>query len=76
VHLVRFPQLTINHAVLLFGVRETPDELEFSAYDPFEPNQPVPLLFNKITRTFQFPRNPYYIGGEVNVYEIYRSWAY
>ena len=76
VHLVRFPQLTINHAVLLFGVRETPGEVEFSAYDPFEPNQPVPLVFNKGTRTFHFPRNPYYIGGEVNVYEIYRSWAY
>jgi len=76
VHLVRFPQLTINHAIVLFDVQETEDVIEFSAYDPYEANHPVPLTFNRKTRTFSFPRNPYYIGGEVNVYEIYRTWFY
>jgi len=74
VHLVRFPQLTINHAIVLFDVKETATEIEFSAYDPYEANHPVPLTFDRRTRTFRFPRNPYYIGGEVNVYEIYRAW--
>jgi hypothetical protein len=74
VHLVRFPQLTINHAIVLFDVTETAEEIEFSAYDPYEPNRPVPLTFNRKTRTFRFPRHPYYIGGEVNVYEVYRTW--
>jgi hypothetical protein len=76
VHLVRFPQLTINHAVVLFDVRETPEAFEFSAYDPYEPGQVVPLIFDRRTRRFSFPRNPYYIGGWVNVYEVYRSWFY
>jgi hypothetical protein len=74
VHLVRFPQLTINHAIVLFDVKETASEIEFSAYDPFEAFHPVPLTFDRRTRTFRFPRNPYYIGGQVNVYEIYRTW--
>lgn len=74
VHLVRFPQLTINHAIVLFDVKETEREIEFVAYDPFEAHHPVPLTFNRETRTFRFPRNPYFIGGEVDVYEVYRTW--
>jgi hypothetical protein len=74
VHLVRFPQLTINHAVVLFDVTESEEAIVFSAYDPYEPIHPVPLTFNRRTKTFHFPRNPYFIGGEVNVYEVYRSW--
>jgi hypothetical protein len=76
VHLIQFPELTINHAVVVFDVQETPEALEFSVYDPYEPHHPVPLLFNRATRTFEFPRNPYFIGGEVNVYEIYRAWIF
>jgi hypothetical protein len=76
VHLVRFPQLTINHAIVLFDAKEMEDAIEFSAYDPYEPNRSVPLTFDLRTRIFSFPRNPYYIGGEVNVYEVYRSWFY
>lgn len=76
VHLVRFPQLTINHAVVLFDVTETDEAIVFSAYDPYEPARPVPLTFDRRRRTFRFPRNPYFIGGEVNVYEVYRSWIY
>jgi hypothetical protein len=74
VHLVRFPQLTINHAIVLFDVKETEEAVEFSAYDPYEPKHPVPLVFDRRTRKFTFPRNPYYIGGWVNVYEVYRSF--
>jgi hypothetical protein len=76
VHLVRFPQLTINHAIVLFDVKETAETVEFSAYDPYEPNRPIPLVFDRHSRRFSFPRNPYYIGGWVNVYEVYRSWFY
>jgi hypothetical protein len=73
-HLVRFPQLTINHAVLLFDVRETDHSIEFTTCDPYEAGQPVMLTFDRATRTFSFGRNPYFIGGQVNVYEIYRDW--
>jgi hypothetical protein len=76
VHLVRFPQLSINHAIVLFDVKETENGIEFSAYDPYEPNHPATLTFDLRNRRFFFPRNPYFIGGEVNVHEVYRSWFY
>lgn len=74
VHLVKFPQLTINHAILLFDVNETERSIEFMAYDPYEAEHPVKLTFDHATRQFTFGRNPYFIGGRVNVYQIYRAW--
>lgn len=74
VHIVKFPTLTINHALLLFAVEETPTEVKFSTYDPYEPFVPQTLTFDRATREFSFPRNPYFIGGKVDIYEIYRAW--
>lgn len=76
VHLVRFPQLTINHGIVLFAARETAAAIEFAAYDPNRPEQPVRLEFDQTTRTFQFPANPYWAGGRVDVIEIFRGWFY
>ena len=76
VHLVRFPQLSINHAVLVYEATESPEEIQFSAYDPNTPQVPVPLVFDKRERRFSFPRNDYFIGGRVDVYEIFRNWLY
>jgi hypothetical protein len=76
VHVVRFPQLTINHAIVLFDAAETPDHITFSAYDPNNPSHPVPLTFDRATRTFQYPANDYFPGGKVNIYEVYRDWIY
>lgn len=76
VHIVDFPSLTINHALLLYGVTETTNEIRFAAYDPYEPHDPATLTFNKVARTFTFPRNPYFVGGRVDIYEIYRKWNY
>ena len=76
VHIVKFPRLTINHALLLFGVEETENEIRFATYDPYEPNVPQTLTFDRATREFSFPRNPYFIGGKVDIYEIYRAWNY
>ena len=76
VHLVRFPSLTINHAVVLFDVRETADRIEFAAYDPNSPGQPAMLTYDRARRSFSFPTNAYFPGGRVDVYEIYRNWCY
>ena len=76
VHIVKFPQLTINHALVLFGAEETPAQIRFATYDPYEPNVPATLTFDRATRTFSFPRNPYFIGGQVDIYEVYRSCFY
>ena len=76
VHVVRFPQLSINHALLLFGFRDTETGIQFAVYDPNNPEEPVVLDYDRATRTFLFPGNDYFIGGKVNVYEIYRSCLY
>ena len=76
VHLVRFPQLSINHAVVLFDVTETETEIRFAAYDPNKPEKPATLTYDRARRTFSFPPNDYFIGGRVDVYEVYRGWCY
>lgn len=76
VHIVRFPQLTINHALLLFDIKETEAAVVFSVYDPNKPDSPKELTFDRVRRAFQFPANDYFPGGRVEVYEIYRSWNY
>jgi hypothetical protein len=76
VHLVRFPSLAINHAVVLFDVRETADRIEFAAYDPNSPEEPATLTYDRARRSFSFPANSYFPGGRVDVYEIYHNWCY
>jgi len=76
VHVVRFPQLTINHSVLLFGATETEKEILFSVYDPNKPDAPKVLNYDRATRTFDFAGNDYWPGGRVDIYEIYRTWNY
>ena len=75
-HLVRFPQLTINHGIVLTDHAETPAGIRFSAYDPNVPAQPAELFFDREQRTFHFPRNHYWPGGRVDVIEAYRGGLY
>lgn len=74
VHIVRFPSLAVNHAILLFDVADTENALEFAVYDPNKPEAPTALTFDRGTRTFSFPRNDYFIGGKVDVYEVYNDF--
>ena len=76
VHLVCFPSLRINHAVLLYEVQETPEEIRFATYDPNAPQQPTWLAFRRAGRTFDFPVNTYFPGGRVAAYEVYRRGCY
>ena len=76
VHLVRFPQLTINHAVLVFEARPEPKSVEFMTYDPNEPSKPVTITFDRASRTFFLPPNSYFPGGRVDVYPIYDRLNY
>jgi hypothetical protein len=73
VHIICFPKLTINHALLLFDVKENGKALEFATYDPNKPDKPKVLVFDRATRTFSFPGNDYFPGGNVDIYEVYRS---
>jgi hypothetical protein len=76
VHVVRFPQLSINHAILLFDSQETKEGLLFQGYDPNIPNAPIKLLFNRARRRFIFPPTHYFAGGPVDVYRIYSGWIF
>jgi hypothetical protein len=76
VHVVQFPQLTINHAVLVFDAKQTEKAIEFIVYDPNKPDAAKTLFYDRATRTFSFAGNDYWPGGQLDVYEIYRSWRY
>jgi hypothetical protein len=75
-HVVRFPQLTINHAVVLYGAEESENGIIFSIYDPNRPQESAVLQYDRGKRTFYLPANLYFKGGEVDVYEIYRGTCY
>ena len=76
VHVVRFPRLDLNHAVLLFRFETRPDTIAFTFYDPNHPQESRELLFDRKDRKFIFPRTDYFQGGSVNLYRIYSSWCY
>ena len=75
-HIFRFPQLTINHGILLFNWSENRSEIRFQTYDPNLPDHPVDLVYNRAGRTFYFPRAHYWSGGRVDVVETYCGWLY
>jgi len=76
VHVVRFPQLSINHALVLYDAHETEKQIEFVAYDPNQPDEPTTLTYQRDTQTFELPANHYFPGGPLDVYEIYHKWDY
>lgn len=76
VHLVRFPQLTMNHGIVLFDFEKTGNSIRFAAYDPNIPERPSELIYDQSSRTFLLPANHYWAGGRVDVIEVYRGWFY
>jgi hypothetical protein len=66
VHLFRFPRITINHGIVLYGFAESEEKIRFTAYDPNE----------KKLRAFTFAPNIYWGGGRLNVMEIFCGWPY
>ena len=76
IHLFRFPQITINHGMLLFGVAETEQEIQFDAYDPNLPEHPVKLGYDRVQRVFRFPPTCYWAGGPLKVVQIFRGGLY
>jgi hypothetical protein len=76
VHVLRFPQLSINHAVVIFGASQKEQEIAFQVYDPNDSAQPSVITYDRATRTFLMPSNDYFPGGRVDVYEVYHKWDY
>jgi hypothetical protein len=71
VHLFRFPRITINHGIVLYGFTESEQATEFEAYDPNIPVHPVKLFYDRKQRKFDFPPSCYWKGGTLNAVEIF-----
>ena len=76
VHLFRFPNITINHGVVLYGFTESEDSVEFEVYDPNIPEHPVKLIYEKGSHQFTFAANRYWGGGQLKVIEIFCNFPY
>lgn len=76
VHIVRFPDLSINHALLLFGYRAGRDGCVFLAYDPNSPGEPLELAYDDRKKEFSLPPTRFFAGGQVDVYQVYHAWNY
>jgi hypothetical protein len=68
--------VSLNHGLLLFGMDRRGDQIAFSAYDPNNPDRTAELVYDSQQRAFIFERNPYFAGGPVQAYEVYRGWCY
>ena len=76
VHLFRFPRITINHGIVLYGLTESEQSMEFEAYDPNIPEHPVKLVYERRRRVFTFAPSRYWGGGALSVVEIFCDWPY
>jgi hypothetical protein len=76
VHLVRFPSLSINHAVLIFEARKVGDEIEFKTYDPNTPQGPRTIRYRPDEGTFTMATNDYFPGGRIDLYQVYHGIFY
>ena len=70
-HVLTFPTLTLNHAVVLISATESPARIEFRAYDPNDPGTILDFVFDRVGRSFQLPPTAYFVGGAINAYEVY-----
>jgi hypothetical protein len=73
VRVLRFPHVSLNHALLVFDGDEDADGIHLTAYDPNDSSAPITITFDRAARTFMFPPRAYFTGGPIKVYEIYRD---
>ncbi len=73
-HVLRYPQLTINHLVLVYAASRTAAGIDFVAYDPNDAEGPIHIAWNAGAGQFEYPRTRYFGGGPVKVYEVYDRW--
>lgn len=76
VHAVTFPKLSLNHALLIFDAKKQEKKIQFTTYDPNDPEQPITITFDLAAKEFFFPQTKYFAGGPVHIYEIYSAWNY
>jgi hypothetical protein len=76
IHVYRFPDVRLNHGILVHGAEKRGEDFLFAAYDPNNPQRSAELKFDGEQDAFIFERNQYFAGGPVKVYEVYRGCCY
>ncbi len=76
IHVVDFPSLKLNHAIVVYALNQSHDRWHFEVYDPNEPDHPRTLDYCPSTREFVFPPTNYFPGGPVHVYQVYCNLIY
>lgn len=76
VHLMNFPDVNLNHTMLLYRGDSDAREIRFYAYDPNVPEVMTVLRYDRERATFRMPQTPYFPGGPVKAYEVYDGVLY
>ncbi len=76
IHIYRFPDVRLNHGILIHGAERRDEGFVFAAYDPNNPGRSAELKFDGAADAFIFERNQYFAGGPIKVYEVYRGLCY
>jgi hypothetical protein len=63
----------LNHAVLVYDYRTSAGVLEFLAYDPNDPDNPLGLHFDAASRGFWVEPLPYSPAARIRAFRIYTS---
>ena len=75
--LTTYPNLSINHAVLVYKRKRASrnDRIErYLVYDPNHPESPRELAWSSDTGSFSYQKDWDFVGGFVHVYQIYGKW--
>ncbi len=73
-YLSTFPQMNINHAVLVYGRkpgRATDGRIHYLVYDPNHPDGPREITWSPRDRAFAFQKDVDFVGGFVRIYQCY-----
>jgi hypothetical protein len=73
-NLSTFPQLNINHAILIYGRklgRSKHALTRYLVYDPNHPEAPRELTWSPRQRAFSYQKDIDFVGGFVRIYECY-----
>ena len=69
-----WPKPELNHTVVAFGARETPDGVELTVWDPNDPSAPGVMTFAREARQFFATRLYDTEPGPIRAFRMYYSW--
>ena len=79
-YLTTYPNLSINHAVLLYGHQPVTAAdaaaglIRYCVYDPNHPEVPREMVYDSHRRQFSYQKDWDFVGGKVTVLQVYGRW--